>query len=379
MYRLPAWFDFDPDTGSRVVMRDDAGWAELDAYKYVVHQVAAKSGLPIRGGLARAAAWAWMSKRYTTQDWLRFAEAYGQPLRLGKYPPNADDDDLDVLFMAVRDIAADAAAIIPSEMEIEFVGDDQGRGRSEIFRDLIRYIDQKISLVVLGQTLATQEGESGSYALGEVHNLVRQDIERADAQALAAVLQRDIVIPTVHLNRGERDVYPRVIIQRESPVDLELLANSLGKLVPLGLDVRKDEVRGRLGLQKPDDEDEILEPRQMPDMGGGDPDDEDDQGRPATARRRRRRGERWAAAQLEGMDDDNFGSIVESITADDWRSITEPLLRPVLELADRDPDAFRDRLGTLFPEMSDEDLTERLARVLFVAATWARLQAGSGA
>lgn len=298
IYRLSQWFDFDPDTGARVVMRDDTGgWVELDAYKYVIHIVQAKSGLPIRGGLARAAAWGWMGKRYGLQDWQRFAEAYGQPLRLGKYPVNSSEDDQDVLYEAVRDIAADAAAIIPDGMEIEFVGDDQGRGRSEIYRDLVRYIDQQVSIVVLGQTLTTQEGESGSYALGEVHNLVRQDIEKADADALAATLQRDVVIPTVCLNHGERDLYPRVMIQRETAVDLELMGGTLEKLIPYGLTVKVDEVRSRLGFEKPDENDEVLERREMPDMNPDeDPDDEEGNGRPPPGRSRAASRQRIAAA-----------------------------------------------------------------------------------
>ena len=58
-------------------------------------------------------------------------------------------------------------------------------------------------------------------------------------------------------------VYPRVTIQRETAVDLELMANTLEKLVPLGLKVKTDEVRARLGLEKPGEDDEVLEPREQ--------------------------------------------------------------------------------------------------------------------
>ena len=62
----------------------------LQPYKFVTHVTKVKSGIPIRGGLARAAAWSWLFKTFTLKDWMRFVEAYGHPMRLGRFPPNAD-------------------------------------------------------------------------------------------------------------------------------------------------------------------------------------------------------------------------------------------------------------------------------------------------
>ena len=199
-----------------------------------------------------------MFKSLTVKDWVRFVEAYGQPMRLGKFPDHAEQADKDVLYRAVANIAADAAAIVPEGMDIEFVNDSTVRGRSEVYRDLVTYIDAQLSIAVLGQTLTTQEGDSGSYALGQVHNLVRRDIERADGRQLAAALTRDLAIPIVTLNRGSQAVYPKVVIEREEPADLRLTAEALEKLVPLGLAVRADEVRTQFGFSPPDDDDEIL-------------------------------------------------------------------------------------------------------------------------
>ncbi len=120
-YRLPRWFDFDQVSGRQLMLRDAAGgWTPLadTPYKYITATMQAKSGLPIRGGVARLAAWAWLFKNYTLKDWVRFVEAYGQPLRMGRFGPSASQEDKDTLFRAVRNIAADAAAIIPEGMDI---------------------------------------------------------------------------------------------------------------------------------------------------------------------------------------------------------------------------------------------------------------------
>ena len=100
--------------------------APLAPFKFIVHVAKAKAGLPVRGGIARAAGWAYLFKNYVLKDWVTFAEIFGQPLRLGKYSPGATEADKQALLSAVANIGTDAAAIIPESMLIEFV---ETRGR----------------------------------------------------------------------------------------------------------------------------------------------------------------------------------------------------------------------------------------------------------
>ena len=51
----PRWFEFDRDNGRHLYLRDNAGPQPLRTDSYVIHMAKAKSGLPIRGGLARLA------------------------------------------------------------------------------------------------------------------------------------------------------------------------------------------------------------------------------------------------------------------------------------------------------------------------------------
>lgn len=101
----PAWFEFDRGNGAHIYLRDNAGPQPLRADSFVVHIAKAKSGLAIRGGLARLAAWAYLFKNYTLKDWAIFMEAYGHPLRLGKYDSSASAEDRRTLLRAVRQIA----------------------------------------------------------------------------------------------------------------------------------------------------------------------------------------------------------------------------------------------------------------------------------
>lgn len=376
-YRLPRWFEFDRETGSELLLRDrsgDLGLAELEPAKFVVHRHAAKSGVPIRGGLARCAAWAWMFKNYTTRDWVRFVEAYGQPLRLGKYDKGSSDHERGVLLGAVSKIAADAAAIVPMGMEIEFPEPKDAAARSEIYKDLLEYIDAQVSKAVLGQTLTTDTSESGggAYALGKVHDEVRHDIERSDARQLAATLNRDIVRPLILLNRGEREQLPRIVIGREEQSDPAMLSEAVSKLVPMGLRVGMVEMLGKLGLSEPGEDEEVLEARAPPPMPGfgGDPgddqeDDEDDEDEGAVAR---------ALARSERVRRDEIErAIADLLDGDGWEPLMEPVIEPVLAEAraalERGDslEAFRDRLPQLFAAMDDSRLVETLRRMGFTA------------
>lgn len=250
-HRDPRWFTFDRRDLRTPMMRSETGQPEpLPAFKFIFAQMKAKSGLPLRSGLARVAAWGWMFKAFTERDWAIFTQTYGQPLRLGKWSPGASEEDKNTLFRAVADIAGDCAGIIPDSMSIDFIEAGNLGAGSDLYIKRADWLDQQMSKAVLGQT-ATTDAIAGGHAVGREHRSVQEDIERADARALEAILNRDLVRPWMQLNHGPLEAYPRIRIARPEPEDLELLANSLGTLVPLGLQVGQEEVRAKFGLKAP--------------------------------------------------------------------------------------------------------------------------------
>ncbi len=365
-WRLPQWFDFDLTTGRTLMLRsEEGGWEDLLPYKFVCHFAAAKSGLPIRGGLARIAAWAWLFKRYTMRDWVRFAEAYGMPIRIGKFEPGASEKDLQALWTAVANVVPDMAAIIPASMEIEFEGERSVQGRSEIYKDLVGYIDNQLSIVVLGQTLTTEAGDRGARSLGEVHELVRKDIEHSDGRQLSATLRRDLIMPMVALNRGERREYPRVVIEREAAPDRKLISEVLAALVPMGLRVKADEVRQIMGFEMPADADEVLEAPAPPPMPGGDGPPGAD---PAAARALM-----LALAQARPRAVDDAIDLAVAQATGNWQPLMDPVIEPVLAAA-RDAladggslQSFRERVPELFDRMDDASVARLLHHLTFSA------------
>lgn len=251
-WRDPRFFQFDRVTQTELRLRDEADLVdgiELPPYKFIVHFPKLKSGLPIRGGLARLAAWSYMAKMYNFKDWLAFVEIFGMPLRVGKYGSSATDDDIQILKTAVANLGSDAAAVLPESMKIEFEKAATSTGGEKLFQGLAEWVDKQISKAVLGQTMTADDGSSQAQA--KVHDEVRGDITESDAEQLEETLNLQLVRPFVDLNFGPQESYPYLQLFIKKPEDIKALTDALDKLVPLGLKVEQSVIRDRLNLPDP--------------------------------------------------------------------------------------------------------------------------------
>ncbi|MBW4708631.1 DUF935 domain-containing protein [Roseobacter sp. YSTF-M11] len=271
-WRDPRWFRFDRSDLATPMMLDENGQElPLPAFKFIFAQMKAKSGLALRSGLARVAMFNWMFKAYTERDWAIFTQTYGQPLRVGKWGAGASEADKDTLFRAVSEIAGDCAAIIPDSMMIEFIESSNVGASTDHYERRADWLDKQISKAVLGQT-ATTDAETGGLGSGKEHREVQEDIEKADACALSAIINRDLVRPFVDLEYGPQQDYPVLSIARPEPEDIQALTSALVKVVPLGLRVGTKGLYKRLNIEEPDEKEEILtvSPEKPADANPGD-------------------------------------------------------------------------------------------------------------
>jgi len=257
-WRDPRWFTVARhDLATPLLIVEGGGGEPLPWAKFITARIKAKSGLPIRSGLARLDSWAWMFKAFTQRDWAIFCQTYGQPIRVGKYGPGATEADKETLFRAVANIGGDMAAIIPESMLIEFVQSSNVGASADLYESRSDWLDRQVSKAVLGQT-ATTDAIAGGHAVGREHRQVQEDIERADAKALSAILNRDLLRPWIDLEYGPQPSYPRLQIARPEKRDLQAIATALATLVPLGLKVEASVVRDMLGFPDPEDGAELL-------------------------------------------------------------------------------------------------------------------------
>lgn len=239
----------------------------LPQNKFIVHKYKARSGSPTRAGVLRVAVWMYLFKNYSIKDWMAFSEVYGMPIRLGKYEPGTRQEDKDALIAAVQSIGADAAGVISKDTEIQFV--ESARSEGLLYDRLIKLCNAEISKAILGQTLTSEPGDSGSYALGKTQSLVRQDLLEADCKALQKTLKRDLIGPLVEFNKGPGHRLPWIKFNYESPEDL-VQSSTVYKtlIVDMRLPVSQEHIYEKFGIPMPEEGQTVLQPpAAAPSMG----------------------------------------------------------------------------------------------------------------
>ncbi|MEZ5709715.1 MAG: DUF935 domain-containing protein [Blastomonas sp.] len=380
-WRDPRHFEYDRVSGEELLLRGDGQSKRLPAAKFIVHTHKAKSGVPIRGGLARAVAWGYMFKNFSLKDWAIFLESYGHPLRLGKYGPNESETNKRILANALTQLGADAWGTIPETMKIEFIDRKAGTAPSDLWKAKAEYWDQQVSKAVLGQTNTT-DAQAGGLGSGQanVHNDVREDIMDADAKLVSATINRDAVIPIVILNHGARARYPRVRIGRPDEIDAARDIENAERLTRLGVRIGGVQMRERAGLPAPEEGEEPLQmapPQISPQEAlqtpsGGqlpkkaatgflDPlkSDSDGNGGPDDGA--------IAASAPERSPDGIDQALEEHL--DDWQVLIDPVLGPVDELLEDavSLEDVRDRLAGALQAMDTGRIHSLVARMSFGA------------
>ncbi|QFQ88258.1 DUF935 family protein [Paracoccus kondratievae] len=358
----PRWFEFDRENGRHLYLRDNAGPQPLRPDSYVIHLSRAKSGLPIRGGLARLAAWAYMFKNYTVKDWAIFCEAYGHPLRLGKYDSSATPADRQTLLRAVRQIGVDMAAIIPKSMEVDVVN-GATTGAEKLYEGKARWWDEQISKGVLGQ-VATTDAIAGGHAVGKIHENVRDDIRDADAEQLAATLQRDIAgaLRRLHFPANTRVPLPNVRFAAKEAVDPRLLLELAKESGNLDLPIAKADIYRAFAISEPDADEEVIRVRR--------PEPPEVVPLPTQVPPPDPEAERQAASLLtETRSRDSIDALVDQLIAEgDMQRVAEADLGPLIEAIRRaaDMDEVRDVL-VAFLDRDPAALVDLLTRSTFAA------------
>ena len=344
-YCDPRFFQFDRETGRELRLRDESAPIDglpLSPFKYVVHRPKLKSGLTLRGGLARLVAFGWLCKAYSVKDWVAFVECYGLPLRVGKYGPEATKDDVETLHRAVANIGTDAAAVLPKSMEIEFEAIANGTGNN-IFENLARWVDEQISKAVLGQTMTSDDGSSMAQA--EVHDNVRHDILVADARQVVGPINRDLIRPFVDLNFGPQERYPKLILPVDEQEDITALVSNVTRLAEGGMAFKAKQIREKLKLDDPDDDDEIFGGFKEP----ADP--------PA------------ATNALASLAMNRSLGDIEEAGLEDWQQQIDPLIVPIEDIiaSASSYDEAIERLSAAVPNMDTAALIDALVKASFQA------------
>lgn len=231
---------------------------EIPPFKVIFHRRKGSPLFAVKAGIMRTCIWWWLFKNFSVKDWMAFADVFGVPLRVGKYDVGASVDDRDALKKALVSLGSDGAALISKSTEIEFIESKISGGSQMIFERLANFCDKANSKAILGQTLTTDVNNSGSRALGEVHNQVRTDLRDADALALAKTLRQQLLRPLVIFNFGSDAPVPWFKFAIDPEKDLKEKGETYDRVMGWGVPITMAHIYETFDIPAPEPGDEVV-------------------------------------------------------------------------------------------------------------------------
>ena len=248
---------------------------------------------------------------------------------------------------------------------------DAATGDPDAFALMIDWCEKNQSKVILGGTLTSgADGKSSTNALGNVHNEVRKDLRDSDVRQVNSTVTRDLVYAIAAVNglapEGVRRA-PQFRLNAQEPEDMKAFADSLPKLISIGVRPTVQWAHEKLGIPMAEKDEPVLgappapapspDPNKAPPPGAPAPSPEPPPGRAA------------AAAQLPAvqrtvppvqMQQQLARSMAPAV--DGWVDQVRDLVMRAGSLAE-----IRDGLHELLPGMSLDQYAGAMAEAMSVA------------
>lgn len=208
-------------------------------HKFLVGVCRARSGPALGGALLRPLAWWWCAANFSAGWLLNLAQVFGLPIRWATYAPGSDQALVDKVCAMLENMGSSAWGAFPAGTAIELK--EPGKGGGDWPQDsLLDRADRQADLLILGQTLTTTEGQSGTMALGSVHKGIRDEIVQAAADWVAGVLNQQLIPAIIEINFGDRaelpELCPKPAEARDLKADADRICALLDRQIPIPRD-----------------------------------------------------------------------------------------------------------------------------------------------
>lgn len=230
--------------------------------KFLVAISKAKSGPPLTASLLRPLAWWWCAANFSS-DWLmNLAQLFGIPFRWATYADNAKTETVDQINDLLANMGSNGYGAFPEGTNLNFLEGGKNAGSSPQ-ADLLERADKACDLLILGQTLTSETGNSGagggSLALGKVHAGVRTQIIQNAANFAARVLNQQLVPAILRENYGDEEEAPYFCPEFETQKDLTATATMIQTAVETGFKVPEKWAHAELNIPLPQAGEKIIE------------------------------------------------------------------------------------------------------------------------
>ena len=256
----PEEFAFETDAYGNItglVQRQGSERKSLPMNKFVHWTFESEGENPYGHGLLSRSFWHDWFMREGWKFWAVHLERFGAPLVRATVPPGTTPAQRQELEAVISSIQSRTGIVIPEGFALDFV--EATRGGEAGYRGFLDEHKEAIAIVVLGETLTTYVGARGSQALGMVHQTTKEEIIAADAEAMATVVNEQVIRRLVDANYAGVERYPAWVWQLANVRDLEAFGRVVVKLNEAGVRVPTEWVYRTFGIPLPRPEERVLD------------------------------------------------------------------------------------------------------------------------
>lgn len=205
------------------------------------------------GILAKAALYV-IYKRNATADWAQFIELYAHPLKEGIYD-GWDEEARIKMTEDLYNMGGSAVILHPKGTEVKIHDTSSKSASSDLYKSFVQYCNDELSKLELGNTLTTEAGDTGTQALGTVHQKVEDKIEQAGRQMILDVLNYELtdVFTNLGMNTAGGEFY--YVVPQDKDLSARILIDM--QLKNSGLPMSDDYFYETYGVDKPDNYEEL--------------------------------------------------------------------------------------------------------------------------
>lgn len=266
-------YPYDIEGDDRLMLNRDGGYSGYDYEDFPEHHflIAINGGHPGHASVAaplRALTGYWLAAVFGLKWLLQFSQLYGIPFRWATY---SDDSVKSKVCDMLESIGAAGWAAFPQGTSVNF--EDASKSASALpQKDLMEMADAQADTFILGQTLTTDVGDSGSRALGDVHENVRIGMMQRVADFVADVYNHQLIPSIIELNYGDASELPCYKATFKQPQDeAKMVSRDKTLFLDMKLPVSKTYLYDRYGVPVPDeDSDDLFLPPEGQGGGAGD-------------------------------------------------------------------------------------------------------------
>jgi phage gp29-like protein len=211
----PFWFDFD--NKGRLKYYSNGAFEFVPNKKFILVQHNATYDNPYGHALLTNCLRPYIYKKGALQLWAEFVQKYGSPFLIGKAETNVNPEQLAKLNELLQDAKRNFTIATSSTFDISTLEVDRNSA-SALFEGFISFLNSEISKTILSQTLTTEQGKTGSYAMSQTHLQIRQDIVDADKSMVEQALN-EIIRLLIDFNYSD-GIYPILRLYEETDVDM---------------------------------------------------------------------------------------------------------------------------------------------------------------